>query len=987
MVKNEKRRLFVSALNLCSLMYSKTKDFFGQVIFKKSTSKELHADHSMKKTLLLALISLATMAASAQDLSLKGTLTDSISFVPASNINVTLKKGRDTLKWTTKTDINGNFTFTNLNRGFYFLIFEGSNYKSKRKPVRLMESREDKYYILPRVNLLKKVKVETTSDITLKGDTIQYTADSFKTQENASAEDLVKKLPGITSENGKINAQGEEVKRVLVDGKAYFGDDPKAALKNLPSEGVKEVQVYDAKTDKAKFTGFDDGESVKTINIITKPGMRNGLYGRAYAGYGTDEYYKAGISLSKTNSKGRLSIIGQSNNINSQNFSLDDVMGLLGSSGSKYKGRPTKSNGAPITRPGSQLYNFYVDNQNGITTTNALGLNYAGVINDKISVSGSYFISDLDNTNAQTTTQDFFGNLSRSQQYKEETNGNSKTQTHRVNGRLEFNLDTNNKLVYIPALSFQGIKGLSFITGNTFIADTLANKTGNNASANNTGLNFNNRLIYQHRFKTKGQTITLRTNANFRPSDGNTVLKAENIFFRNGLSDSSLIDQLTDDQQKGNTYNGDVSYTYLLNPKNQLEVQGGYGYNTSKSDRINYIVPTGGSEYNLVDTGLSSLWTNITQTVEAGLRIRKNVSKKLIYSYGLGIQQTLLDNEQTFPFNSNGKNTFYALVPKLFVRYKPSRFQRIFAFYRVRPNAPSISQLQNVVDNTNPLSLSQGNPNLNQQNTHFLVSRYSNIKPFEGKSFFAFMLLQASNNYMGSNTTIATEQTSINGVTVPKGGQYTQPINLSGYATSIARLSRGFKLKKLKSNLNTNLGFNGSRTPSLINGAKNINQNLGVNVSLNLTSNISKKLDFNIGAQVNQTFVSNNLQKDLNYNFTAPGGNAKVFWQFYKNWFLETDATYTSYLGLNDGFNTNVLLVNPALGFRTKKNLWEFKIFAFDLLNQNQAISRTVQQTYVEDVNSLVIQRYAMVQVLYNIKKFSKQGEPAYQPKKHRFGQ
>ena len=134
--------------------------------------------------------------------------------------------------------------------------------------------------------MLKKVKVETTSDIVIKGDTIQYTADSFKTQANASAEDLIKKLPGVTTENGKINAQGEEVQRVLVDGKAYFGDDPKAALKSIPSEGVKEVQVYDGKTDKAKFTGFDDGESVKTINIITKPGMQNGLYGRAYAGYG-----------------------------------------------------------------------------------------------------------------------------------------------------------------------------------------------------------------------------------------------------------------------------------------------------------------------------------------------------------------------------------------------------------------------------------------------------------------------------------------------------------------------------------------------------------------------------------------------------------------------------------------------------------------------------------------------------------------------------
>lgn len=938
----------------------------------------------MKKPLLLLFILSFYGMTAAQDLSIKGTLTDSLSFIPAPNINVTLKKGRDTLRLTTRTDINGNFSFENLYRGFYILTFEASNYKTKKKPVRLMESRTVKYYLYPTVTTLKKVKVKTTSDIVIKGDTIQYAADSFKTQANASAEDLIKKLPGVTTENGKINAQGEEVKRVLVDGKAYFGDDPKAALKSLPSEGVKEVQVYDGKTDKAKFTGFDDGESVKTINIITKPGMQNGLYGRAYAGYGTDDYYSAGISISKTSSKGRLSLIGQSNNINQQNFSLDDVLGLLGSSGSSYRGRPTRSNGAPFARPGSQLYNFYVDNQNGITTTNAIGLNYAGVINDKISVSGSYFVSDLENENAQNTTQNFFGDLTQNQIYTEQSTGNSKTQTHRINGRLEYNLDTNNKLVYIPAFSFQQIKGLSSILGNTRIADTLANITNNSSNADNNGLSFNNRLIYQHRFKTRGQTITWRSNVNFRPSSGESFLQAENIFFRNGLSDSSLIDQLTDDQQDGTTYNSDISYTYLLNPKNQLEVLGSYGININKSDRINY-VSSGNKEYNQIDTGLSSLWDIKTKTAEAGLRIRRNANKNLIYSYGLSLQQTLLENQQTFPFTSDGNKTFYAIVPKLFVRYKPSRFKRVFAFYRVRTNTPSITQLQEVVNNFNPLSLSQGNPNLKQQNTHFIVSRYSNIKPFEGKSFFAFALMQASNNYIGNNTTIATERTTINGVTLSKGAQYTQPVNLPGYINGIANISQGFKLKKIKSNLNTNIRINGSRTPSLINGAENINQNIGANLKVNLTSNISKKLDFNIGAQVNQTFVTNNLQKDLNYNFTAPGANGKVFWQFYKNWFAETEVTYTSYIGLNDGFNTNIVLLNPALGFRSKKNLWELKIFAFDLLNQNQAISRTVQQTYVEDVNSLVIQRYAMVQVLYNIKKFKK-GEPAFQPKKHRFG-
>lgn len=938
----------------------------------------------MKKIILLAILSASGLIITAQGLTLKGTVSDSVSFISAPSILAILTSPTmtDTLK--AETDMDGKFSFTNLNRGFYFLTLSGKNYTSKTIPVRLQDNKDEQYYLMPTVTVIKTVVVKTEADIVLKGDTIQYTADSFKTQANASAEDLVKKLPGMGTENGKVTAQGEEVKRVLVDGKPYFGDDPKAALKNLPSENVEKVQVFDGKSDKAKFTGFDDGESVKTINIITKPGMRNGLYGRAYAGYGTDNYYQTGISLSRTDSKGRFSVIGQSNNVNQQNFSLDDVLGLIGSSGSNMRGRPRGSNGAPMARPGSQLYNFYVDNQNGITTTNALGLNYAGVLSPKVSVSGSYFISSLDNRNEQRTNQTYFGDFTNSQVYDEQSTKNSSTITHRINGRLEYNIDTNNQLVYVPAFTFQDINSLTQLFGTTRILDTTINQTNNTTNALNKGLSLSNQLIFQHKFKQLGKTITLRGNANFRPADGETQLDARNYFFRNNSSDSNTINQLTDNEQQGTTYDADVSYTYLINPKNQLEIEGGYGYNINNSNRINYTFNAQTNEYSTLDTALSSKWDNVTQTAEAGLRIRHNESSDFIYSYGLGLQQTVLNNDQDFPYLSTSNNTFYAIIPKLFIRYKPSKFKRVFAFYRVRPNAPNVSQLQDVLNNSNPLSLTKGNPFLKQQTTHFLVSRYSNIKPFDNKSFFAFVLFQASNNYIGNRTTIAYEPTTIDGVNIPRGAQLTVPTNLSGYINSKINVSQGFKIEKIKSNLNTSLGINADRTPSLINNEKNINQNLGFNLSVNLTSNISEKLDFNIGASVSQLFVSNSLQQDLNYNYTAPGANGKVFWQFYKSWFVETEVNFTSYIGLNEGFNTNILLLNPAFGWRSKENIWELKLYAFDAFNQNQAISRSINQTYVEDVSSLVIQRYVMVQALYNIKRFAKKEGPVYQPKQDR---
>jgi hypothetical protein len=922
----------------------------------------------------------------AQNIKLSGTVTDSLSFIPAMNVQVVLTNKTTLKSDTQKTNINGQFVFINNERGFYSLSISGKNYQAKNRRLRLMEDRSIKLYILPTVNQIKKVKLKTEADITIKGDTIQYNADSFKTQDNASAEDLVKKLPGVTTENGNINAQGEEVKRVLVDGKAYFGDDPKAALKNLPSEAVKKVEVYDDKTDKAKFTGFDDGESVKTINIITKPSMRNGVYGRIYAGYGTDEFYNAGASISKTSSKGRISLIAQSNNINQQNFSLDDVLGLLGSSGSSYRGRPTRSNGAPFARPGSSLYNFYVDNQNGITQTNALGLNYAGIINSKISVSASYFISNLDNENEQLTNRTFFSQDGLDQNYNERLTSNANSLTHRINGRLEWNIDTNNKLVYIPSFTFQDINSINNIFGETDINDTLLNKSSNLTSGENNGLRFNNRLIYQHRFKKPGSTITFRGNANFAPSNGTNNLFAENLFFNTSANDSIVIDQLTTDEQTGNTYSGDFSYTHLLTPKDQLEISTDYSVNYNDRSYLNNTLNANSNEYNVLDTGLSSLFKNVTQTISGGLRIRHNKSKAFRYSYGIALQQTTLNSEQTFPIAANIPKTFYALVPKVFVRWKPSKFKRFFAFYRIRPNIPSVLQLQEVVNNSNPLSLYKGNSNLQQQNNHFLVSRMSSIKPFKGKSFFAFVLFNASNNYIGNKTTLNNGSSTSSTIEIPRGGQLTEPVNLSGYYNGIVSLNKGLKLKKLKSNLNTSVRANVGRTPSQINDVLNFNRNYNFTLRANLTSNISKKLDFNLGVSFNQVFVSNSVQKELDYNFSAPGANGKIFWQFYKNWFAELETNYTVYQGLNEGFNTSILLLNPAIGYRSSKNVWELKLYGFDALNQNQAISRTVQQTYVEDVNSLVIQQYFMVQALYNIKKFKKGSEPAYQPQRRRPG-
>jgi len=933
----------------------------------------------MKKYIILTtLLFILTTIVKSQNITYSGVVIDSGFSIPMPGVLITLNKGRDTNNIQSYTNTNGQFAFSNLEVGMYTLKINTKGFEEKKQFIRLMSNRNDSVFLNPEAKLIEKVTLKTEVAITMKGDTTQFNADSFKTQGNASAEDLIKKLPGVTTENGEVKAQGEKVQRVLVDGKPFFGDDPKAALKNIAAEAVDKVQVYDGKSEKATFSGFDDGETIKTINIITKPNMRNGLYGKVNGGIGTNGYYQSGLNLNKTSSKSRLSVIGQSNNVNQQNFSLQDILGLMGSSGGNMRGSPNGKNGRPMTYPGNPVNDFFVDNQNGVSTTNAAGVNYASVVNEKLSLSASYFVNNLNTVNLQNTNRTSFGGDRGDQIYTENSNSLSKSLTHRLNARLEYTIDSSNKLVYVPTISFQNVNSNVDFNANTQTDNVLLNTILTQTIKKNNGYSIKNAVTYSHKFKKQGKTIVFQGTVNLAPNSGTTNLNSLNTYFL-GTTNIDTLNQLTDIESSGNTYKGELSYTTLLTKKAQLELSGEYGYTKNYSQRVNYGYSEANNEYSVLDTLLSSKFDNITQTTEFGARIRHN-NEKLSYSYGAAVQQNILNNDQVFPTTAKNTATFYAFVPRLFVRYKPTKYKQLFSFYRVRPNVPSVAQLQDVVNNTNPLNLSSGNPYLKQENRHFLLGRYSNMDPFSGKSLFVFGMIQAANNYIGNETTIAFAPTvTKEGISLQRGAQYTRPTNLSGYLMGNASVSIGRKIKKLKSNLNTTLGFNGSRTPSLINDQKNINSNVALNAGVNLTSNISDKIDFNIGVAATQTWVSNNLQTSLNYNYIAPSANGKIFWMFYKNWFSETEVIFTAYRGLSQGYNPNILLFNPALGYRSAKNVWEIKLYAFDVLNQNKAIARNVGETYVEDVRSLVIQRYAMVQVLYNIRKFSKKDGPVFQ--------
>lgn len=288
------------------------------------------------------LITLVYLFSSAQTVTVTGTVIDKNDASPVPGATILFQSRTDSLnKQILVTDSTGNLS-TKATAGLYKLEITNVGYLPVDTLIIVGDSAKNLGSILMMKNegLLGEVVVKAAlPPVKQKGDTLEYNSTAFKVNPDANAEDMVKKMPGITIEQGTVKAQGEEVRKVTVDGRDFFGEDATATLRNLPAEIIDKIQVFDRLSEQAQLTGFEDDNTAKGINIITKANMRNGQFGRLFAGYGTDNRYSAGGNVSFFNGDRRISLVGMTNNINMQNFASEDLLGVTSASNTGRGGR------------------------------------------------------------------------------------------------------------------------------------------------------------------------------------------------------------------------------------------------------------------------------------------------------------------------------------------------------------------------------------------------------------------------------------------------------------------------------------------------------------------------------------------------------------------------------------------------------------------------------------------------------------------------
>ncbi len=887
---------------------------------------------------------------------------------------IVLKPDSSFLKGTT-TNENGNFKIEEIPSGNYILKVTYLGYNHVFKSIEISDKFTFQYVKLTAsAKNLKEVKVEAEAVIaTQNGDTTSYNSKAFKTNKDANAEDLVTKMPGVTITDGKVQAQGEDVKQILVDGKPFFGDDPNSVLKNLPAEIIDKVQVFDKKSDQAQFTGFDDGNSSKTINIVTKAQFRNGIFGKAYGGYGYPDKYKGGLVINRFKEKQRFTVLVLSNNINEQNFSSEDLLGVMSSSGGNSGGSNRSMRGGSGRSSGGQQNNtesFLVDIKNGIITTNAAGMNYSDKWGKKTNVSGSYFFNWTDNKATSVLLRNYIIGNSNGLRYDENNVSQSNNYNHRLNLKFECKPDSQNSITLQPKISFQLNDGINNLYGEN-TRSIVVSSTDNKYKSNLKGYSIALPVSVRHSFAKRGRTVSLDLNPSYNASNGLSKMQTFNSYYADTLLIVDSLDQRSFLNKNGLTSTSNITYTEPIAKSGFLSVNYIFTYNLSSSQKETYERNYADYTYSIQDSLLSNVFDNTYQAHAAGITYRYQ-KEKYNFSLGINAQQADLYKNQTFPSAFSGGRTFQSILPNAQFQYRFNKNKNLRINYRSNNTPPSIDQLQEVLNNSNSLQLSTGNPDLKQNFQNNFTMRYQGVNTGKSTSLFVLLGGTYTQDYIGNSTTIANRDTVVlNGIQLAKGSQLSRPINLNNYYNIRFFFNYSFAMKKLKSNLNINAGCNYNNVPALINDKTNYSNTLAPSLGLVLSSNISERVDFTISSNTAYNDVKNTIQSSSNSVYWQQTSKVKLNLNSKGGLVFTAEYNNLYYTGLSSSYNQNISLLNAAVGYKfLKEKRMDIRFFVFDILGQNNSIQRNITETYIEDTQTTILQRYYMIILSYNIKKY-----------------
>lgn len=899
----------------------------------------------------------------------KGIAFDTISKQPVAAATVTVLERKDSsLVAFTMTGADGRFELKGLSNGDYRLLITHVNYHNSNKYFSVTEGNKNpdlgNLVVHDMAKVLEEVVLASEAPpVTLINDTIQYNAGSFKTAPNASVEQLLKKLPGVKVEkDGTIKAQGEKVTKVLVDGKEFFGNDPKVATKNLPADAVDKVQVYDKQSDQAQLTGFEDGNYEKTINLKLKKDKKKGMFGKINAGAGNKERYEGKFNINSFKGARQFSAIGMGNNTNAEGFSFMDILNFTGELARMQRGGGGNIN-INMTGEDAAAMGLNPGGRNsGINTAWGGGVNYNNIIGTRLDLQSNYFYNRYQ-PNQESHIQRQYFLPDSSYYYNQNSFSKNLSNNHRLNLNLLYQPDSLNTIRVVPSFSQQQTTNQSQTDYQTMGENKALSNEGfsNNRSTNN-GYTFRNDITWRKKFARKGRTFSLSLQTSLNESDGNGSLSSVNSFYdpQGALLRKDTLNQESITKGSLRGYTARAVYTEPLWKRSLLELSAGRSNTKSTSQKQTWDYNKGSGKFDQLNAQLTNDFENTYGYTTAGFRLRKQKGK---YNFALGASWQRAELEGKIISGTKDSiisKTFDNILPNARFQYNFSRFKNISVTYNTATNQPSMSQLQPVPDNSNPLLVRQGNPDLKQEFNQTVMAHLQLISPYRNRNLFGFFNLQLTQNKI----------VNYDSVNLQTGIRTTRPVNVNGVYNFNSSISYSRPLKFLKGSveISSNSGLN--KTKQFINKTANTIRTFTIGPDVRFELNPTQKLNIGLGAGFNYNKTRYSLQAALNAEYLSQEYTASLDWEMPKGFFFSTDFNYMINSQRAAGFNTKVPLWNASISKQVLKfNRGELKFSVRDLLNKNVGINRNTSNNFIEDSRVLTLRRFCMLSFTYSLSK------------------
>jgi hypothetical protein len=953
-----------------SLMSNKiAASILNRIGLSKSINSVTNIDAAImrtKKTLLLILLLLQAVCANAQQresVEVRGTVISNSDRTPIEQATARLLNPTDSTLITGAVSArNGSFSIKDVKPGNYVLTVSYVGYETvhellqitgRTNPVRVGN------IVLKDMSMQlgEAMVVGRAAEVVVRNDTIEYNADSYKVAEGAVMEDLVKRMPGAeVSEDGTITVNGKEIQKVLVDGKEFFSDDPKVASKNLPANMIDKVQVLDRKSEMARLTGFDDGEEETVINLVVKPGMKEGWFGNGFAGYGSDDRYEGSLMINRFVNTDQMTLMGGLNNTNNLGFSdlASSMFQGMGSGGGGFR---------------------MAGGNSGITTSGNGGFNFAKDFNSKLTLNGNvrYNRSDNDAISSSTSETRLANDSIR---YTDSQNARNRVNDNwGANLRLEWKPDTMTTIQFRPNFSYS--QSHSWQTGSSSTAqgavgndlrDTL-NTVDSRTSSDNDGLNLNGNLEISRKLNSKGRILTLEVAGGYNESNEKGANYSNTDYF-DGTKDM-IIDQQYDYTNRNYNYNGELSWVEPLGRNNFLQISYEYSRNSQESLRPVFLRNDDNGEYTVPDTSYIQKYNYNFTEHDASLSFRSQ-REKFNYTVGLDLN----------PYNSDGEIFKYDRVveriersgvnfaPMLRFNYMFTRQSNLRIDYNGRTSQPSMSQLQLVRDVTDPNNIVTGNPDLDPSFTHRFSVRFQRFVPEQQ----AALMIMADGNYVLDG--IVSNQRNL-----PGGVRNTTYANVDGNYNATLRVMANSSIKwkgeftKFSYNSMTNARF--SNNYSFVDDAKARTQSLVLDERLGLNYR-SNYFDVGISGNISYNRVNNSLQPSNNQNIFnyGGGGNTSLYFYNMSPWLpfsIESDLTYSTNSGYSSGYSQNEMMWNASVSTKPIAMLGgtgTFRVKMYDILKQRSNISNSISNNVTTFSRTNTLNSYFIVHFVYRFSAF-----------------